>query len=114
MVGASVLSVVRARAVRQAPLYAYRVTDQEFASLRNELRAELKATSFVRGSLAAMFCLYASEQLRRGYRGGPWTWRLVPDPLNRRPTPSQRSAAVQASLEYWQRSLVSVHTQERM
>jgi hypothetical protein len=114
MAGLSLLSAIGSRAERKSPLYAYRVTDQEFASLRDYLRAELHRINSVRGSLAAMFCLYAAEQLCRGYRGGPWAWKLVLDPLHWTPTPSQRSAAVQAGLEYWQRPVVSVRTQERM
>lgn len=114
MAGSSLLSAIRSRAERKSPLYAYRVSDQEFASLRNDLRTELRRTDSVRGALAGMFCIYAAEQLCRGYRGGPWAWKLVLDPLEWKPTPSQRSAAVQAGLEYWQRPVVSVRTQERM
>ena len=108
------LSAIRSRAGLKSPLYAYRVTDQEFASLRDELAAALSRTPSVRDSLAGMFCLYAAEQLCREYRGGPWAWKLVLDPLQWKPTPSQRSAAVQSGLSYWQRPVISVRTQERL
>lgn len=114
MAGVSTLTAIRLRAGAKSPLYAYRVTDQEFGLLRDELRDELRRTDSVRGALAGMFCLFASEQLCRGYHGGPWTWKLVLDPLQWEPSFSRLSAAVHAGLTYWQRPVISTGTQQRM
>lgn len=114
MAGVSTLTAIRLRAGTKSPLYAYRVTDQEFGLLRDELRDELRRTDSVRGALAGMFCLFASEQLCRGYHGGPWTWKLVLDPLQWEPSFSRLSAAVHAGLTYWQRPVISTGTQQRM
>ena len=48
------------------PLYAYRTTAEELASLRDDLRSELSVRSYLRGHVeCAAFCLFAAEWFRR-------------------------------------------------
>lgn len=63
-------------------LYGYRLTDEEFRSLRETLSF---ATSFgklddvsnrIRG-FSALFVLYAAEWWRREYQGGAWRWSPI-------------------------------------
>src|SRR3989338_944055 len=63
-------------------LYGYRLTDEEFRSLRETLSF---ATSFGKldevsnkiRSFSALFVLYAAEWWRREYQGGAWRWSSI-------------------------------------
>jgi hypothetical protein len=95
------------------PLYAYRVSDDEFLSLEallnqwvSTFRSLATLGDFVNKvtGLAPLFVLYAAEWWRRRYDGRHWTW----DPIVRRIggdpdhwTQAQRSECVSSGLRYW-------------
>lgn len=108
------LNRIKARAPLGAPLYAYRVVDDELTSLKSALRSEVARGASLRGSLAAMFCLYAAEQFCRYYRGGTWAWKLALEPIRWEPTFGKLSATVQAGLTYWQRPIVLTKSHQRL
>ena len=61
------------------PFYAYRISQSEFDELRTTLTQDLRGTSELPHEVAAGFCLFAAEYVRREYDGTVWSW----DPLLR-------------------------------
>jgi hypothetical protein len=62
------------------PLYAYRISDQEYEKLEAALRNQI--ASQYRASIASAFVLWASEKYRRDFDGGTFSWSFLTDPLN--------------------------------
>lgn len=65
------------------PLFRIRCSDHELERLRHILTASGASLFEARKSLSALFCLFAVETLRRDYRGGAWSWDIVPGKLGR-------------------------------
>lgn len=92
-------------------LFQYRLTDEEFNSLKDVL--EVSSHVFLRsirihGFVDALLVIYAAEWWRRNYSGGPWKWdKLLEDigydRLNL--TQQVRGELVQTGLEKWNREV---------
>ena len=61
------------------PLFAYRISDQQYEDLQVALRKSLALQR--RASIAADFVLWASEKYRRDFDGGTFTWSFLTEPL---------------------------------
>lgn len=89
-------------------LFAYRLSDEHYATLRESLAemveyGGLKEVSRVSG-FAAAFVLFASEWWRREYQGGEWRWSAIIEAFNANPeefSTQERSACVSRGLAYW-------------
>lgn len=68
-------------AVERRPLYEYRLSDEAFARLQDDL-ARKSLTGLEQGSGPALFVLWASEWFRRSYRGGGHRWIDLARALN--------------------------------
>lgn len=84
-------------------LYAYRTTDDEFATLRRIVSASAQRRGFPQDTaVAAIFCLYSSEWLRRELQGGNWNrWQPLFDSLSADVSIEARTRAVERGLSYW-------------
>lgn len=74
-------SILEARGVERPSglsLFAYRITDREFAAIRAALIDGLDSHST---EWAALFCLFGAEHIRRNYEGGPWKWEPTLDAI---------------------------------
>ena len=66
-----------------APLYNYRVTDEEYVSLQNLLANYVGNFNFaINNKFPALFVLYASEWWRRYYDGSGFSWRPITDTIS--------------------------------
>lgn len=85
-------------------LYALKVTDDEFASLRNELKHQFTGAfqPAEPSTYAACWLLYAAEWWKRCYGGGAWAWKPLFDSINA-PVPSHQhiQQLVAAGRKYW-------------
>jgi hypothetical protein len=65
----------------ERPLYQYRVTDEEFESLKQVMKLSSRlGLSLVSKQLPrwdAAFVIYAAEWWRRKYDGSSWSWNKV-------------------------------------
>lgn len=94
----------RAEPPTGAALYALKVSDAEFASLRAELKHhstgafQLSESS----SYAACWLLYAAEWWKRCYGGGAWAWKPLFDSIDT-PIPSHQRIQQLVALgkKYW-------------
>jgi hypothetical protein len=69
--------ILRARGLEAPdgrPLYAYKVTDDEFSELGRDLIAELRAWGTISPRTAPAFCLFVAEFFSRGDGSDWWTW----------------------------------------
>lgn len=67
------------------PLYNYRVTDEEYASLKSALADYVGKFNFyqaLNSMFSALFVLYASEWWRRYYDGSGFAWRPITDTIS--------------------------------
>jgi hypothetical protein len=67
-----------------ASLYALKVSNEEFSSLREELKQQSRAGFRYNDSTpyAACWLLYASEWWKRCYGGGAWAWKPLFDSID--------------------------------
>lgn len=90
-------------------LYAYRLTNEEYQSLRQTLEfatefGDLDSVAKHIRDFSALFVLYAAEWWRREYQGGAWKWSSIldtfcegGDTLNI----TIRTACVERGFSYW-------------
>ena len=104
----------------QKPLYQYRVTDEEFESLKQTLKlsAMLGVQHIFKGikHWDAAFVLYAAEWWRREYDGSSWRWDNIFASFGadvRELNTSQRNLLVEKGLSYWRRHLRLVNERKR-
>ncbi len=90
-----------------SPLYLLRVSDAELESLRAALAVELRSSDTQSASECAAFCLWAAVRFRRAYQGGPWTWRLVLEPLAYSPPARRLYEVVRKGLSFLGRGILS-------
>jgi hypothetical protein len=108
------LNSIRARSQPGRPLYTYRVTEEEFRALREEVAADVRARRRLVHHRAGRFCLFAAEALCRSYAGGPWTWDPVLEALAWEPTQTDLPSAVRSGMEYWQRPIHRTGNSQRL
>ena len=95
------------------PLYAYRISNEEFKELRSGL---VEAIAYYSGNLRlekverrhswfpALFVLYASEWWRREYDGSGWTWQPIVESIGASPeewNQARRSQCVEQGFDDW-------------
>lgn len=102
------------------PLYQYRVTDDEFESLKQTLKlsASLGVQHIFKGLKLwdAAFVLYGAEWWRREYDGSSWKWENIFTSFGadvRELNTSQRNLLVEKGLSYWRRNLRLVNERRR-
>ncbi|MCG6399331.1 STY4851/ECs_5259 family protein [Vibrio fluvialis] len=118
----SILSVRKLAKPNAKPLYSYKVTAEEFESLKQTLISSVlrngihtyanKATR----EWAGCFVLYAAEWWRTSFQGGVWAWEPVLESLDlpaNAISPTQRSEIVVKGLSFWGRKVLS-NTKGRM
>jgi len=88
-------------------LYAYRVTGDEYQTLRHAIEDYVTSNLFIQTQRQPpLFCwavvLYASEWWRREYKGGPWKWEPILKPIGLGDLlPNQRTDLIRWGLTYW-------------
>ncbi len=90
-------------------LYAYRLDEQEFKSLRELVGSLLSdkvldVAAHLAPRTAELFVLYGAAWWQREYAGGAWRWDDVISAFGSSPdrwTPQFRSQCVQVGLQYW-------------
>ena len=89
------------------PLYAYKVSDQQYAELRQEVLNLLGGHLPLGADWAPLFCLYAAEAFNREYIGGPWSWETVFKPI-RKDVPAHPCLAEwsEKGLKWWERRVI--------
>jgi hypothetical protein len=98
------------------PLYRYRMSDDEFASLHEMLEISVlfsvKHITKMSGWNAA-FVIYATEWWRRYYDGGEWSYEAIFASFADNPREQlgveQRNLIVELGLKYWQRPVRIIH-----
>jgi hypothetical protein len=88
---------------RSGPLYAYKVSGDEFKEL-----GKLLAVDYPNDHRhEACFVLYAAEWWRQKYAGGPWKWKLIFEDIKRLKwnTPNKRHELVTEGFDYWNRDV---------
>lgn len=99
------------------PLYAYKMNDTTYASLRDLFHQIILLDQ--KGQLATrftpIFCLYAAETFRREHAEGSWTWETIFKPL-RMDAPAQLQIAdwVEKGLKWWKRPLLCAKSRHRL
>jgi hypothetical protein len=91
------------------PLYAYRLTDDEFLMLERVLREKVRSISSVAFLVehdvhfAGLFVLHAAEWWRRHYQGGRWRWEPILDALSIDDNwnSNQRGECIEKGLRDW-------------
>lgn len=61
------------------PLHAYRISEEKFADLEQDIRQKLRSNQ--RNTAAADFAVWAAERYRKEYDGGALSWDLLTQPL---------------------------------
>lgn len=86
------------------PLFTYHSTEEEYFSLKNELRRFSSPTSFKNQIWCAQFCLFSSEWYRRQYLSG-WSWSGIFDELGIFIDPNFRADVVIRGMAFWGRPI---------
>lgn len=88
------------------PLYSYQVSEEEYKSLRELLKQQLRRTNnpVHATHLGACLCLFVSEQYRRNYNSS-WSWSGAEAELGVSLTPQQRAELTNDGLAYWKRPI---------
>ena len=94
-------------------LYAYRLDEEEYASLRDLLGKWLsdqvmRTSGFLAPGVAALFVLYGAAWWQREYPGGAWRWDDVISSFGSDADwwPNQfRTQCVQVGLQYWKQQI---------
>lgn len=92
------------------PLYAYRVTDEEYAALEADVVDHVKACHAIGTPLAATFCLYAAERAARDGAEDWWKYSGLTARLGTDLDDDDLRDAILHGLRYWKRP---VHTSPR-
>lgn len=102
------------------PLYQYRVTNEEFASLEKVMQLSSSfGLSMISQKLPrwnAAFVLYASEWWRRKYDGSSWSWDKIFASFNadyHDLNTATRNLVVETGLRYWKRQVRVLNRQSR-
>ncbi|WP_341678711.1 STY4851/ECs_5259 family protein [Niveibacterium sp. SC-1] len=89
-------------------LYAYRLSEKEYHSLRTNLETWVAGGSFSRlaqrdAAFCARFVLFASEWWHREYAGGAWRWEPIIELIDRRHVveAGSRTACVKRGFAFW-------------
>lgn len=89
------------------PIYSYKVSDEQYAELKAEVKLMLNSGYKLGMNWSALFCLYAAETFNREYVGGPWSWETIFRPLGVEvPAHSQLSTWIEQGLQWWDRRLI--------
>ncbi|MEW8644390.1 MAG: STY4851/ECs_5259 family protein [Candidatus Thiodiazotropha sp.] len=92
------------------PLYAYRLSDEQFQDLRSALSQYIGGISRIDSKIehhphfSGLFLLFAAEWWRREYRGGRWKWHPIEDAIGLDSiswNPSLRGRTIERGLRYW-------------
>lgn len=88
------------------PLYSYQVSEEEYKSLLELLKQQLRRADNPLHAihLGACFCLFVSEQYRRNYNSS-WSWSGAEAELGISLTPQQHAALTNDGLAYWRRPI---------
>ena len=86
------------------PLHRYLLTDEEFAELRNFLSTRSNFSN-LHPNITQAFVLWASEYLRRHYKGGILSWQPIFTEINRPCDQEIARNLVEKGLHQWQRKL---------
>jgi len=88
------------------PLYSYQVSEEEYKSLLELLKQQLRRSDNPLHAmhLGACFCLFVSEQYRRNYNSS-WSWSGAEAELGISLTPQQHAALTNDGLAYWKRPI---------
>lgn len=90
------------------PLYSYRLSLEEFETLRRLLIREFQVSSWQRPFrnsklLCAGYLLFGAAHLSRTYENGAWRWSLIDIELNQNNLdPNDHAYAVEKGADYWQ------------
>jgi len=91
------------------PLYAYKMSDAQYADFRTHFHQLLlwDPQGKLAKRFAPIFCFYAAETFRREHADGVWTWETVFRPLGKEAPPQvQIGEWVEKGLKWWQRPLL--------
>lgn len=91
------------------PLYAYKMSDTQYADFRGHFHQLLLWDPQGRSAkrFAPIFCLYAAETFRREHAEGVWKWETVFRPLGKEAPPQiQIGDWVEKGLKWWRRPLL--------
>ena len=91
------------------PLYAYKMSDAQYADLRDHFHQLLLQDPQGKSAkrLAPIFCLYVAETFHREHAEGVWKWETVFRPLGMEVPPHQQiSEWVEKGLDWWRRPLL--------
>ncbi|MGV7223981.1 MAG: STY4851/ECs_5259 family protein [Nitrospinales bacterium] len=101
-------------------LYQYRVTDEEFESLKQVMKISsifgLQSVSKKLPRWDAAFVIYAAEWWRRKYDGSSWSWKKVFSSFDadyQELNPFARNHVVETGLRYWKRKVRILNGQSR-
>lgn len=105
------------------PLYRYRMSDDEFKTLKAALKtsASLGITNILKfsgsfGSWSAAFVIYAAEWWRQEYDGSVWSWEKVFASFSvdgKELKAEYRNLIVEKGLRYWQREVRVINGNSR-
>lgn len=107
---------VRARGLSgptREPLFMYGCSVFELEGAKRILAGGLRPQNTPGEYLSAMFCLFASEWLRRNYSGGPWSWDPVYEALGHSQEDANPRELVRKGLRYWGRKVLN-HPDRRL
>ncbi|MGF1760082.1 STY4851/ECs_5259 family protein [Photobacterium sagamiensis] len=114
---ADIFSARQLDRVSGAPLYSYKLSEQEYQALYTSLVDSLRShdiscyiPSAMSSEWAGAFVMYASEWWRKQFSGGHWSWEPIFSSLNVKETDitaSQRNKLIAAGFRYWRRPLLT-------
>ncbi len=91
---------------RGLPLCRIRLTADDHTDLAGVVRRHLHPGQPAPSRLAALFCLFAAETLRRREQGGAWSWQTITDALGALDIPQHELRDLaEAGLVFWRRPL---------
>lgn len=92
----------------QRPLYQYRITDEEFETLKKTLQT---SSCLGLSNWNAAFVIYAAEWWRREYKGGAWRWEDIFQSFGATQefSTTQRNLLVETGLQYWKRPVRKIN-----
>lgn len=87
------------------PLYRYRVGPERLEELNAALRSVITRPWSIGSTDSAAFVLFAACCFCRNYEGGPWSWRVVEEPLGLTRGLPERDRIVESGLRWWGRTV---------